>query len=365
MKNRRRRVLTWAAIALTLSAGSLEAAPPPQSLRILSTHDLPVLNSPPTDIRWASDGSVFLAYLHSGVVEYGLDGQLTRLRQPVPPPHVLKLGGGASSGYGALATSPQHLLFSYGSWKIGRRPIGGPKGGDVRFDSQDFALAEDLDVDGDRLLILGIRYPEPEKLTDGGIAWLGKVSDDAADFRLLLQDENMADPEDWKMMRCGTASLGAVRFLSDGSFLVVPGVQPGVYLFNRNGKLARRWSSQEVGLTTDCQDVSLDQLHRPNAMIPWLNQRRALDDVLPLPEGPGLLVRSLGSDGKIHWELKVLRPQGIATYTVPLVGTRPADRLRGDVRGGKIVLLMSTGDFWNQEPDNFTGRLFVAQLSNN
>jgi hypothetical protein len=70
-----------------------------------------------------------------------------------------------------------------------------------------------------------------------------------------------------------------------------------------------------------------------------------LDDILPLPQGPGLLVRSWGADGRVHWTLKVLQTDGIKTFAVPVVGRRSFDRLQGDVRDGRIVLLLSASGF--------------------
>lgn len=48
-----------------------------------------------------------------------------------------------------------------------------------------------------------------------------------------------------------------------------------------------------------------------------------------------------------------------------MVGRRPADRLRGDVRNGKIVLLLSASGFpWSREADNYPAEVVVAEIPN-
>lgn len=355
------RVVTLVLAVGLFAAVRADSAPPTGSFRVLADFPLPAARSAPVDIRWASDRSVFLARLIEGVFEIELGHPLTQIRQPVPAPEVLKLE--QLNGYGHLAVTENNLLVASGVWSFAWRPIGGPKGGEILFQKGDFATLHDVDLMGDRILILGLREPIPEN-RNGGIAWLGSLASGSKDFRILLKDENHElDSETWLSARCAVLPLGAVRFLPGGSFLVVPGFQPGAYMFDREGALIRQWSSQDIGLTTNCSKVPFAALLRPNALPPWLAKHRVLDDILPLPEGPGLLIRSVGKDGKLHWDLTVLKSNGIATYPLPLEGTRPTDRLHGDVRGGKIVLLMANGELWSQEPASFTGRLIVGELA--
>lgn len=356
-----RAAFSLAVVALVGVTGSAGAAPPEPGVRVLAEYPLSAEASAAVDVRWASGNSVFIARLMEGVFEIGLGDSLVQLRQAVPAPRVLKLG--QLHAYGHLAVTPQHLLVASGVSNFAWRPIGGRKGGEIVFQVGEFATLDDIDLLGDRILILGQRQPIPEN-RDGGIAWLGSLSSSSENFRLLLEDENHElDSSTWLSTRCATLRLGGVRFLQDGSFLVVPGFQPGAYLFDRDGLLVRRWSNQDIGLTTDCSKVPFGALMRPNALPPWLAGHRVLDDILPLPEGPGLLVRSVGEGNKVHWDLTVLRPDGIRTYPLPLEGARSSDRLHGDVRGGKIVLLMATGELWPQDPANYTGRLVVVELA--
>jgi hypothetical protein len=363
MRTALRTTAALASLALLSFAGQAEAGQPQREIRILADHTLPAERSAPVDIRWAGDRSVFLLRFIDGVSEIELGDSLKKLRQPVPPPDVLNIGRIIS--YGRLAASENHLLFGGGLWHMAWRPIGGPKGGEVVFQSAEFTGYEDIDLWGDRVLLLGLRDAMPDIRNDGGIAWLGSLSAGLKDARLLLKDDDRhREAFDWKSTRCGTLSLGAVRFLPDGSFVVVPGTQPGAYRFNPDGQLVRRWSHEEIGLTTDCGGVPAGgALVPPQKLTRWLTRHRALDDILPLPEGPGLLVRSVGKEGNPRWDLTVLGATGVSTYPLPVVSTFPEDRLRGDVRDGKILLLVTSSEYWRQDLAHRGGRLILAELS--
>jgi hypothetical protein len=56
----------------------------------------------------------------------------------------------------------------------------------------------------------------------------------------------------------------------------------------------------------------------PSLRMAWENERRIVDDVLPLPAGPGLLIRSV-QQGQVRWALKVLHADGsVGVYDVPV-----------------------------------------------
>jgi hypothetical protein len=88
-----------------------------------------------------------------------------------------------------------------------------------------------------------------------------------------------------------------------------------------------------------------------------LNGHRVVDEVLPLPDGPGLIVRQV-RDGKVSWELDVLRPQGIERYEIPVPDASVDQRVSGDVRNGRIVLLVVDRTL-RQEPTAIPGKLVI------
>jgi hypothetical protein len=146
------------------------------------------------------------------------------------------------------------------------------------------------------------------------------------------------------MSRCSAFPLGAVRFLPTGSLVVVPGVQPGVNLYDKSGQLVRTWESSSVGIDADCGGLTDRQgwyfdghaLERQA----WLNKRRIVSTVLPFPQGPGLVVRRV-EKGRTRWDLKLLRLDGaVQNFEIPIEGSNEIFNLVGDWRTGKIIFLL-------------------------
>ena len=50
--------------------------------------------------------------------------------------------------------------------------------------------------------------------------------------------------------RCHFLNTGSVRFLRDGTLLVVPAVEQGMYLYERSGKLLKTWDMQPIGFSS-------------------------------------------------------------------------------------------------------------------
>lgn len=210
------------------------------------------------------------------------------------------------------------------------------------------------------MLLLGRPSAKEGGLWTGqdGIAWLGTLGKNLDDFTPVLSDSaGVASTHLWK---CGALGIGAVRFLADGSFLVVPGFQPGATLFDAAGHPVRSWSGPETGLDTDCGSEEADLLADPSALLDWYNRHRVLEDVLPLAEGPALLIRFLGQDQKVHWELQVLGAQSSRILEVPVSSSGPTAHLRGDVRNGRIVFLLS--QYFPLMDSSKAGEILVAEL---
>jgi hypothetical protein len=292
------------------------------------------------DIRWASADSFYLLHWYDGAFEVGLDGKLRRLM--VPPNAHLRF-----SPYDHLAVSDKFLVAASGSRGVAWRPLKTDADRNYRLESRSFSDTDAVDLRGDRILLFGLRENvyNKEVQANGEVAWLGTLSSELKDLKPVYFDRS--GPRMPQYCRCKGFGISGVRFLADGSFVIVPGFEKGVYLYSADGRLQRSWTSEEVGLDTDCSRITDEEeeamLHGKGGSIQsWLNRHHVLDAILPLPQGPGLLVRSRGEDGKFHWDLEILSRSRVDTYRVPLTGSRNADRLRGDVREGKIALLLSS-----------------------
>lgn len=339
---------------ILLLAGSGLAASPPPALRILSDRELPPQLLKAVDVRWASERSVYLTLTKWGTVEAVLDPLGSKIKEVVPG--AAKPDGFWGSSH--VGASPEYLVVAGPAFALTWRKAADPLRREIAFDG-----IEDIDVSGRRLAVLGVRRDDKGRFApEGAIAWLGSLDKGLTDLRPILFDSRGAGAP--SLSACANFELGAVRFLQDGTLLVVPGSQAGAHLYDAQGRLIRTWDTVSLGLDNDCpslQPEQVQQLRHPGPRVTWLNQRRTLEDILPLPEGPGLLVRSV-SQGRPSWQLKVLSRDGsgVKTYAVPASPVNDLSHLRGDVRNGKILLLMRTLD------KSFTyndARLLVAEYN--
>jgi hypothetical protein len=118
-----------------------------------------------------------------------------------------------------------------------------------------------------------------------------------------------------QFLYCRSHPINAVRFLADGSLVIAPGFQNGIHLIDAAGHKIRSWDNEQVAIDTQagCPKIKngeeeQKQFVSPSGWRGWLNGHHFVDEILPLPQGPGLLVHFQGADHQAHWTLKVLRP---------------------------------------------------------
>lgn len=321
------RWFTGAALAL---AAGLAFAAPDSGTRVLSDRPLPKALGIVADLRWASADSLFLAAGKSGVLRLRFEPEWGERELVVPSGRSLWAAArlGASSRYLAVG-APAHTV----AWR--KLPAG-------ELQAVPLYTVVDLDVFENRLVLLGARKDERERFApDGAIAWIGSLDKNLADLKPVLY--SAAGPGARPMDACGAFETGAARFLSDGSFLVVPGVEPGIFLYDRTGKLLRSWEAREIGLDAGC-GLSDEQMMLLSASLEprsaWINQRRVLDDIIALPQGAGLLVRQV-ANGRTGWLVKILRRDGqVSSHALPFTAPSPHWHLRADVQGKRIAYLL-------------------------
>jgi hypothetical protein len=342
-------VLSVYLFGLAAESGASEPRP---SLRILSDRPLPAVLAGAVDVRWADDSSVYLAALRSGAVRISVDLDLPQISKPIPGADEPR-----GSFAGSIAASSEYLVTGGPFW-VTWRTMKNSVRAEEAFDS-----IHDFDVAGDRFLILAARRgPKGEFAPEGAIAWIGSLRQGLSDLQPVAYDAT--GPGARNLGRCSNFRIGGSRFLPDGSFVLVPGVQPGVSLYSPQGRLLRTWDSARLGLDTDCGSLSVEKAQQYGVnwlqRMAWLNQRRILDEILPLPQGPALLIRSV-FQGQVSWELKVLTQSGgVSVYRLPVRSQNERSRLRGDVRGGNIVLVMSA--FEKDGMKTAVPRVIVARL---
>lgn len=315
-------------VALILVAGLTFAAP--AEMKVLSDRPFPAALGIVSDLRWAGADSLFLAGGRGGGLQLRFEPDWGKPEVVVPagPRLWAAARAGVSSRYIVMGAPAQTV-----AWR--RLPAGSLKA---------FMLdtVVDLDVFDGKLVLLGARKDEHQKFApDGAIAWVGSLDKDLSDLKPVSFSAAGAGAR--PMDACGAFETGAVRFLGDGSFLVVPGVEPGIFLHDSTGKLLRTWEARAVGLDAECglNDEQMMLLSSSlEARSAWVNQRRVLDDVIPLPQGAGLVVRTVAG-GTTRWDLKILRTDGrVEPHPLPFTGPSPHWHLRADVRGDRIAWLV-------------------------
>ena len=285
-------------------------------------------------MRWSGAEELFLAVGKAGVLRWPL-------AEKGAPSTVLAGDQQAGGFFFACRLGASASFLVAGSPFAGLTWVelpGGTRG-------PDFAqsITVDLDVHGNRLLLLGARRDgEKTWAPDGAIAWLGSLDRRLEDLQPVLYSRT---PHADGMAQCHFFDHGAVRFLADGSFVVIPGVEPGVFLFGADGKLRHAWEAADAGIDTGCGPAqgeaqatfARDWRLRYTA---FLNRQRILDDVVALPAGPGLIVRTV-SAGVTRWQLTVLRPGQVArSYPLPVTSGTGFGHLRADARDGVLALLL-------------------------
>lgn len=298
------------------------------------------------DIRWQDDSKVAVASGREGVLSFPISTPpiITTKEGAEPPvPRNLIAGDGEQGGFWLAS----RLARAESAWVTASpvHAVAWQREGHGRLEQVDFVSIVDLDASGDRLLVLGQRRDEEGRFApDGALAWIGTLGEPVDDWKVLQL--SVDGPGAANMDACAILELGAVRFLDDGSFLLVPGVQPGIFLYDPQGRLVRTWDSDELGFHAGC-GISEPQKYRlsadPDARQDWIDGRRILDEILPLPSGPGLVIRSR-EQGLTTWELVVLGSGGSThRYRIPFESPSHRTRLRGDVRGSRLALLVVEG----------------------
>ncbi len=303
------------------------------TLRVLSRPVIPDSIQAAHHLRYEDDHTLVLACFGLGTLELPLAGEnrTPRVLVPASGPHSV-----FSSCYVGL--SQQFLAVAAQFYQIAWMSRAAPE----RFGEMAVDGPVNIDVWQDRLLLIGYRTgPDGKGLTDGAMAWLGSLNDGLKDLRPVLF--SLKGPGQNPLGLWGPTKASKVRFLADGSFVIVAGVEPGVYLYRPDGHLIRTWDSAALGIDVASDDsAEHSNLIAANlaARAAFVNARRLVDEILPLPQGPALVVRRV--DGQsVHWTLKVLRADGhVEEVNLPIEEGAPYWHVAGDVRGNRIMILL-------------------------
>lgn len=312
-----------------------ELAPPELPLAVVSDFAMSSPLQRSRDVRWSSDSTILLAGPGTGVV-----------RVPVAEPNPVltreTVDGNerGNSWYTShTAATTEYLVFAaevfvFG-WKERSRP-------GLRHASPFFEYIEDLDAFEDRYAILGLHRREDGAFAPGGnIAWTGRLSGTAAEPSSLMV--SASGPGAPLATACPHYNLGALRYLPDGSLVVVPGFETGAFRFDPESKLIATWDTEALGIGADCTFSTEQELllaRDPHARWAYLKRYRTVDEILILDGRPTLVVRRVEAEGT-RWELITLETEGrTSRRELPISSPSKLMHLRGDTLDDRIVLLI-------------------------
>lgn len=330
------------ASALNIAGALAPASPvastaPPICVAPERTVTLPKTLRRARDVRWGPNGAVYLTAGDAGVV-------LFDPTRSDPPLQLLVPDTQRPQGIWIpweIGASEQFVAVGGAVYEIGWRKA--PPEGIVGVGSKEaFEAAFDLDLQRDRILVLGLKRDEADRLAPKGeLAWIGSLSSDFSDKRPVFFSAD--GPGARRADACLHMDFGSVRFLPNGDFTVLPHFEEGVYLYDPTGALLRTWSSSDVGFASGCPVTEIEKhllSKDEERRWQWVNQRSTVDDILPFEEGPGILIRSV-VEGKVGWELALLHQNGqIERCRLPVVATAPTAHIRGDIGPAGSVLLV-------------------------
>jgi hypothetical protein len=325
--------LVAAACAAPATTAVPAAVPSAAGLRVLREFALPLPN--PSDVRWLNPAAI--AVLDGAGGLFRLDAAAED-----PRPEPLSFAAGRASDrmpMVRLGLSATHLAVGQSAFlaRWQERSAG------AQAHSISIEYLADLDLRGDRFLMIGVRRsPEGELAPDGAIAWRAEL---AAGAELEPVQRSAAGPGAITMQDCALVDLSHVRLLPGGGFLVVPGADPGIYLYDDEGRLIRAWDTSRLGLDTGCPPLREQKpglAADPAARVRFLASRRVVDEVVALSDGPALLVRSVAG-AEATWELLRLDSDSdeVRVEPVPLRGRSPGERLKADVLGDRLAVLIA------------------------
>jgi len=312
-----------------------EAASLPPCFGQLSEHPLPEVLEWAREVRWVGERSLYLSTARAGVFKVERDEPEKEPELEIP-----------SAERGSASWSPTSLAVSDDRLVVGSKmfALGWARLGSETFEAQEyFEFVVDLDVRGDEILILGMRKNEEGSAyaSNGAYVWLASPGEEGLENLrpLAFSSYGSTSPA---LGGCAGYLIGAARFLDDGSFVVAPVSEPGVFLYRADGTLERSWQSEELGFDGGC-DLSPEQIRLgifPEPQQAWINARRVVDDVLVLDRRRfGLIVREY-RDGLTRWVMRTVAPEGPSyVCDAGIEAPSPWVHLRVDRNGEHIALL--------------------------
>ena len=289
------------------------------------------------DARWSGESAALLTAGKNGAFAWDFSA----------PPRRIVAGGGSDGFWfsSRMAASPKHMIVAAPMNSL----MWWDRSTNRKVTEKPFSILMDVDVYGDRVAILGAdRDAKGRFAPEGAIVWSGTLRDRAVKFEPLILGK--AGPGAKSMNQCHYLELGAIRFSRNGHLFVIPGVEPGLFEYDAGGRLLRTWATDNLGIVDRCslneqQWLSMSANSQPRWA--WLAARRTVDELVILPAGPALIVRSAATSKGLTWDLlEFVEKQQRRTTRLPITSKSSLSHLRADVdaKGRLLVLRLEYGE---------------------
>ena len=278
--------LAWAAamaaVPGVVAAQESESGPKLEGLKRL---DLPPEIIRASDVRWLEDGELLLGVIGPGIHSWRIGEKAGQLRVALEEPaaEVLKVGVQAvvnsnryERDYGHLAVSPDGMAFT-------------DLFSGIHLATEDgiasLAAMEhvgDLDRRGSLTAAIGLVRKDSDGWAEHA-AWLIHDGEPAARGLMPTRDGGHG------LELCSAAELSVIRFISEDRLLVIPGAEPGVFVYDREGAFLDSLDAEtffaEGGCDVEANEWGRSPLNDAYVRADWLGQRRLIDEVVADGEG--------------------------------------------------------------------------------
>lgn len=276
MKRRRASDRHSLTVAVALSFGfalgaipALLGAQKALTFERLTTLELPDAVERATDVRWLSDDELLLGVGGDGIRAWRIGEEETELGASLTGAHgggfqSYSRVGGASSGGVAFAGGLFGVYLQNASGTTVLKPL---------------EIVGDVDRRGHLTAAVGLSR-RSGGYRDGDwedhISWLFEDGEEMPRGLLPTRDEGQG------MGRCWEASISAIRFVSEELVLVVPGGEPGVFVYNRSGELVESLGAESFSADGGCEIGEEESLLLGEALysLAWLSRRRVVDEIV-------------------------------------------------------------------------------------
>ena len=285
--------------ALAAAPGTLGAQESGGGPRLehLEQLDLPDEIARASDVRWLEDGELVLGVIGRGLYSWRVGNEAGELRVALEEPEaeVLNVGGRAvvnsnqyERDYGRLAGSPDGMAFTDLFSGIHLATEDG-------IDSlPDMEHVGDLDRRGSLTAAVGLVRRDTDGWAEHA-AWLIRDSEEAARGLMPTRDGGRG------LELCSDAELSVIRFISEDRLLVIPGAEPGVFVYDRDGVFHDSLDAEtffaEGGCDIEANEWGRSPLFDAYVRADWLGQRRLIDEVVADGEGNVYFFVRYGADG--------------------------------------------------------------------